>query len=129
MKDDLRRRIEERWWSLWRMIGTPVVWSLHFLFCYVYAAVRCAKGGPLQPLGEVRLVIAGVTLLALLIVGTSGYRAWRQTRIEGDPPLHDESTIEDRHRFLAMAELLLAGLSFVAIFYTAIPAFIFPDCR
>jgi heme/copper-type cytochrome/quinol oxidase subunit 2 len=129
MKDDLRRKIEERWWSLWRMIGTPVVWSLHFLFCYVYAAVRCAKSGRFQPLDDIRLAIAIATILALMVVAVSGYSAWRHTRIEGDPPPHDESTLEDRHRFLAMAELLLAGLSFVAILYTAIPAFIFVDCR
>ncbi len=129
MKEELRRKIERRWWSLWRLIGAPVAWSLHFLFCYVFAAIRCAKGGPLQPLDDVRAVIAAVTLLALMIVGWSGYSAWRHTRIEGDPPPHDESTLEDRHRFLAMAELLLAALSFVAIVYTAIPAFMFPDCR
>ena len=129
MKDELRRKIEERWWSLWRLIGTPAVWSLHFLFCYVYAAVRCAKSGRIQPLDDVRLAVAIATILALLIVAASGYSAWRHTRIEGDPPPHDESTLEDRRRFLAMAELLLAGLSFVAILYTAIPAFIFTDCR
>lgn len=129
MKDKVRRRIEKRWWSLWRLIGAPVIWSAHFLFCYVYAAIRCAKGGRLQSLDDVRLVIGVATLLALAGIAFGAYGAWRQTRIEGDPAPHDDDSLEDRHRFLATAELLLAGLSFVAILYTAIPAFIFPDCR
>ena len=77
----------------------------------------------------VRPAIAAVTVIALLIVAASAYVAWAQMLIEGDPPPYQESTDEDRHRFLAMAKLLLAALSFVAILYTAIPAFIFPDCR
>ncbi len=129
MTPDERQKLEKRWWSLWRLIGAPILWSLHFLFCYVYAAIRCAKGGPLAPLDDVRLVIAIVTLLALAAVALGGIDAWRQTRIAGDSPPHAQSTVEDRHRFLSFAELLLAGLSFVAIVYTAIPAFVFADCR
>ena len=114
--------------SLWLLIVPPTVWALHFLFCYIFAAVVCAKGGPLQPLDQVRLAIAAATLIALLIVAAAGYVAWVQMRIEGDPPPYEESTDEDRHRFLATAALLLAALSFVAIVYTAIPAFMFVDC-
>ena len=31
-------------------------------------------------------------------------------------------------RFIAVATLLLAGLSFVAIVFTSLPAFVFGDC-
>ena len=48
---------------------------------------------------------------------------------EGDPPPHRESTDEDRVRFLGVAGLLLAGLSAVAIVYTALPVFAIGDCR
>ena len=44
------------------------VWALHFLFCYVFAAVICAKSGPLQSLDQVRLAITAATIVALLIV-------------------------------------------------------------
>ncbi len=115
--------------TLWALIASPTVWSLHFLFCYVYASIRCAKGGRLEPLDDVRFAITIATLAALLLVAACGFIAWRETRIEGDPPPHQESTDEDRLRFLAVATMLLSALSFVAIVFTAMPAFIFGDCR
>jgi hypothetical protein len=124
-----RRHLQWRVSNLWMLIVPPTVWALHFLFCYVYAAIRCAKDGRLAPLDDVRVVIGAATVVALLVVLLVARVAWAQMRVDGDPPPHDESTLEDRHRFLATAKLLLAGLSFVAIVYTAIPAFIFADCR
>ena len=115
--------------TLWALIASPTVWALHFLFCYVYASVVCAKAGRVAPLDDVRLAVALATVVSLLLVGTCGYFAWRETLIEGDPPPHQESTDEDRLRFLAVATMLLAALSFVAIIFTAMPAFIFGDCR
>lgn len=129
MTPALRQRAQWRESNLWMLIVPPTIWALHFLFCYVYAAIRCAKGGPFVTLDEVRTVIMAATAIALLIVSASAYVAWAQMGIEGDLPPHDESTPEDRHRFLATAKLLLAGLSFVAIVYTAIPAFIFANCQ
>jgi hypothetical protein len=115
--------------TLWALIASPTVWSLHFLFCYVYASIRCAKGGRLEPLDDVRFAITIATIGALLLVAACGFTAWRTTRIEGDPPPHQESTDEDRLRFLAVATMLLSALSFVAIVFTALPAFVFGDCR
>jgi hypothetical protein len=129
MIHNLIQRAQQRAATLWALIAPPTIWALHFLFCYIYAAVRCAKGGPLQSLSDVRIGIAIATIVALLLVGISGFVAWAQTQLEGDPPPHQESTYEDQHRFLATSKLLLAGLSFVAIVYTAIPAFMFADCR
>jgi hypothetical protein len=125
----IRRRVQWRESTLWALILPPAIWALHFLLCYVYVAIRCAKRGPLEPLDDVRIVIMAATAAALLVVAASAWVAWAQMGVEGDPPPHDASTLEDRHRFLAVAKLLLAGLSFVAIVYTAIPAFIFSDCR
>lgn len=115
--------------TLWALIASPTTWALHFLFCYGYAAIRCAKQGRLEPLDDVRLAIAAATLLALGVVAACGYFAWRESRLEGDPPPHQQSTDEDRLRFLAVATMLLSALSFVAIVFTALPAFIFEDCR
>ncbi len=115
--------------TLWALIASPTIWALHFLFCYVYASILCAKAGRLEPLDDVRLAIAVATTVSLLLVVACGYFAWRETRIEGDPPPHDESTDEDRLRFLAVATMLLSALSFVAIAFTALPAFVFGDCR
>lgn len=125
----LHQRARWRESNLWALIVPPTIWALHFLFCYVYAAIRCAKSAPLQTLDDVRIAVATATAVSLLIVAASAYVAGAQMGIEGDPPPHDESTAADRHRFLATAKLLLAALSFVAIVFTAIPAFIFADCR
>lgn len=124
-----RRHLQWREANLWTLIVPPTAWAVHFLFCYAYAAIRCAKAGPAAPLDDVRVAIAVATVVALLVVSISGWVAWAQMGVEGDPPPHDASTLEDRHRFLATAKLLLAALSFVAIVYTAMPAFIFLDCR
>lgn len=129
MMRTLHQRIRWRESNLWTLIVPPTTWALHFLLCYVYAAIRCAKSGPQATLDDVRVMIMAVTVIALLIVSASAFVARAQMGIEGDPPPYDESTTEDRHRFLATAKLLLAGLSFVAIVYTAIPVFIFADCR
>lgn len=129
MTEAFRQLAERLPTSLWLLIVPPTVWAVHFLFCYILAAVICAKGGPLQSLDQVRLAITAATIVALLIVAAAAYVAWAQMRIEGDPPPYEESTDEDRHRFLATAALLLAALSFVAILYTAIPAFMFADCQ
>ena len=125
----LRKRAQRLRQTLWAMVVAPSAWALHFLFCYPYAAVRCAREGRGAPLDDVRLAMIIATLVALTIVVVSGFVAWAQSRIEGDPPPHQESTKEDRIRFLAKAKLLLAALSFIAIVFTAIPAFVFGDCR
>jgi len=115
--------------TLWALILPPAIWAAHFAFCYVLAAIYCAKAGSLAPLGTVRPSIALATAAALGVVAAAGYAAWAKSRIAGDPPPHDESTDEDRVRFLAISTLLLAALSFVAIVFTALPALVIEDCR
>jgi nitrate reductase NapE component len=115
--------------TLWALVVAPTAWALHFLFCYVFAAIACAKGGRTEMLGDVRIGVALATVVALAVVIASGFVAWAQSVTEGDPPPHQESTDEDRLRFLAVATLLLSGLSFIAILFSAIPAFVFEDCQ
>jgi hypothetical protein len=124
----LRNRAQRMRQTLWALVVAPTTWALHFLFCYVYAAIHCAKVPRADSLADVRLGLAVATVVALAIVLASGFVAWAQAATEGDPPPHQESTDEDRLRFLAVAMLLLSALSFVAILFTAIPAFIFEDC-
>lgn len=115
--------------TLWALFAPPTLWALHFLFCYVYAATACALAGREASLDQVRVAIAVATAIALVLVALCGRTALREARIEGDPPPHTDSTLEDRRRFVAVATLLLAALSFVAIVFTALPAVFFGDCR
>ncbi|MGZ8915813.1 MAG: hypothetical protein ACXW1Z_22255 [Methylobacter sp.] len=114
--------------SLWTLVLPPTIWALHFLFSYIYAAVQCAKSGSAEVIVDIRTGIAVATVVALFLVAASGYIAWAQWRINGGLPPYQDSTDEDRLRFLALSTMLLAGLSFVAILFTALPAFIFGNC-
>ena len=116
-------------YSLWTLVVPPSIWAAHFLFCYVFAAIHCAKAGRLAGLAAIRVEIGVATVIALGLVGICAFVAWAQSRISGHPPPHRESTEEDRARFLGVAGLLLAGLSAVAIVFTALPAALIGDCR
>jgi hypothetical protein len=104
-----------------------VIWAGHFLACYASAAVFCARfadGG----LGTLRLALAAITVLALAGIVFAGILAWRQWGFgTGDPP-HDDPTRQDRLLFQGFATLLLAGLSFVAVAYQALPVAFITDC-
>ena len=68
----LRKRAQRLRQTLWAMVVAPSAWALHFLFCYTYAAVRCAREGRGAPLDDVRLAVIIATLVALTIVVASG---------------------------------------------------------
>lgn len=112
--------------SLWTLIVPPTVWAVHFLFSYLWAALRCAKIGAFASFPT---LYALGTLVALLVIVSAGVIAWIQSRIPGDDPPHESGTDVDRLRFLATATLLLAGLSFVAVAFTALPVVFLQDCR
>jgi hypothetical protein len=117
--------------SLWAMIVSPTIWAVHFLFCYILAAIFCAKAGtPAADLATVRLWIAAFSALALSGIAASGIQAFRLGHfMECERTPHDADTIQDRRRFLAYATLLLSGLSFVATLFVALPAVFFASCR
>ena len=68
------------------------------------------------------------TVLALAAIALSGWIAWQQGRVADTPPPHEKGTDVDRLRFLAKSTLLLAGLSFVAVLFTALPVVFLRDC-
>lgn len=112
--------------SLWILTVSPVVWAIHFLACYLTAAIWCEKvDGGLMP---VRLAILGYTVVALAAIAVAGWSGLRKMNHEGGDPPHDGDTPEDRHRFLGLSTLLLSGLSFVAVLYAAMAALFFRSC-
>lgn len=124
----LRRLATREVWHLWHLIGSPTVWAAHFLFCYVGVSVGCAKVGS-AAIPVMRVAIGGATIIALLLVAFFGTVAWFQARLDGEAPPYDDDSVGDRMRLVGTAKLLLAGLSFVAILYVAMPALVFTDCR
>ncbi len=115
--------------SLWTLFTAPVVWALHFLGCYVGAAIFCEKPRFLGlDFDGMRIAIGLFTLACLAMIVVSAALAWRQWGFgTGDPP-HDDPTAEDRLRFQGYATLLLSGLSFVAVIFTALPALFITTC-
>jgi len=121
----LPRQIE----TLWTLFTAPIVWATHFLICYVGAAVFCEKPDFFGNRFDIlRISIGAVTLLALAMIFVSALLAYRQWGFgSGDPP-HDDPTRRDRLLFQGYATLLLSGLSFVAVIFTALPAVFVTGC-
>lgn len=116
--------------SLWTLFTAPTIWALHFLACYITAAIHCAKADPTASSFEtMRLVLGLATIAALAGITLSAYLAWRQWGFgSGDPP-HDEPTRKDRLLFQGFATLLLSGLSFVAVLFVAVPLVFIGACQ
>ena len=117
--------------DLWQVIFAPFVWAGHFLFCYVYGAIYCAKAGRDASLEGPTVVIVGATVLALVLIGLSTLRLWRvRGRSLTDNDFEFEhNTAEERHRFLSHVALMLCLLSAIAVLYTAIPMLYLTSCR
>lgn len=121
----LPRQVE----TLWTLFTAPVVWALHFLACYVGAAIFCAKPGLFGAgFDDLRIAIAAATVLSVAMIVLAAVLAWRQWGFgAGDPP-HDAPTRRDRLLFQGYATLLLSGLSLVAVVFTAMPVLFMTDC-
>lgn len=119
----------ERRESLWWLTASPVLWALHFLACYLTAAIWCAKAGRAAELGWVRGAVAAYTAAALAGIGWTLLQGLRRHRHGAATVPHDFDTPGDRHRFLGFATLLLSGLSAVAVIYAALVAIFIGTCR
>lgn len=126
LRHGLRSRILELKVTLWTLIVPPTVWAAHFIFCYLWVAISCARTGQFPRFPVAFTIGTGV---ALAIIAGSGAIAWVQSRGPGDPAPHEQGTDVDRLRFIATATFMLAGLSFVAVLFTAVPALLLTDCR
>lgn len=103
---------------VWTVAAPLVIWSVHFMLCYVTVALWCGPVGGYAPeLPLALLVIYTVMALAGIL-----WLAWigrRAHALGNSPTPHDADSPEDRHRFLGFATLLIAGLSGIAVVYTA----------
>lgn len=117
--------------DLWRVIAAPVVWALHFLFCYVWVAIYCEKAGRTAPLDDPRVVVVIATVMALALIGWSTRHLWsvRGRSLTDDDFEFEHNVPEERHRFLSHVALMLCVLSAVAVIYVAIPVIYLDTCR
>lgn len=121
----LPRQVE----TLWTLFTAPVVWALHFLACYIGAAIFCEKPGFLGgDFANLRIAIGLLTFLSLAMIVMSAMLAWRQWGFGKGAPPHDDPTRGDRLLFQGYATLLLSGLSFIAVIFTAMPVLFITTC-
>jgi hypothetical protein len=117
-------------YSLWLLTIAPTIWAAHLLVSYITAAIWCAKfAAPGGALGGIRSAIAWYTVAALLGIAWIAWEGFRRHRHGTEATTHDLDSVEDRHRFLGFATLLLAGLSAVGVLYAALAATYFDTCR
>ena len=130
MNSSQKHETHESRQSLWRPVLPPILWAGHFLASYITAAIWCEKvAGRDGTLGGARVAIAIYTVLALVGIALIGWRGWRRHAFDGSETQHDFDSPADRHRFLGFATALLAGLSAVAVIFTALAVVFFSDCR
>ncbi|MGC1478982.1 MAG: hypothetical protein WA771_00640 [Chthoniobacterales bacterium] len=119
----------EREQSLWLLTASPLIWTAHFLACYLTAAVWCAKfGGEGASLAGVRVAFLVFTVVALLGIAVVGWIGWRRHSYGAEAVPHEFDTPGDRHRFLGFATVLLAGLSAVATVFVSLVAIFVEVC-
>lgn len=122
--------LHEKHERLWRLVVSPTIWAVHFMACYITAAVWCAKFVPRDgTLGPVRWAILGYTVAALIGIGLNARSGLRRHQEGSESNSHDFDTPGDRHGFLGYATVLLAALSAVAVIFAALVALFFGDCR
>lgn len=117
--------------DLWKVIAAPIIWAVHFLACYVLAAVYCEKAGRGASLEDIRIWLIVVTLAALAGIAASTITLWRvRARSVTDNDFEFEhNTQEERHRFLSHVALMLCVLSAIAVLYVFIPVLYLSTCR
>jgi hypothetical protein len=117
-------------YSLWLLTIAPTIWGAHLLLCYITAAIWCAKFVPQGgSLGSTRTAVMWYTAAALAGIAAIGWEGFRRHSYGTETTTHDLDSVEDRHRFLGFATLLLAGLSAVGVLYAALAATFFESCR
>lgn len=115
--------------TFWLITCSPTIWAVHFLLSYLATSVWCAtvagRGGAL---GDIRIAIGVLTLVALAGIALTGWRGWRKHSFGHATGQHDFDTAGDRQRFLGFSTLLLSGLSFVATIFVALCVVFIRSC-
>lgn len=119
--------------NLLAMTSGLLLWTLYFLFSYVFLSLGCALGLSEIRLGGmnlVHLVILAVTLVILLAIGYLVWRAWQQYRLLGRNPASGRASSPiARQRFMALVAVMIHGLAVVAVLWVAAPVILaIPPC-
>jgi hypothetical protein len=106
--------------------GPPVLWSVHFLFVYVFVSLACRWGW--DGIGFLGMgVIEGVVALATVAFGAAitalGVQAWRE---RGQPAPSGPAT--SRRDFVVRVGVLMSGLFLASTVLVGLPTLVRPAC-
>nr|WP_202908851.1 transmembrane prediction [Roseimaritima ulvae] len=105
---------------LWWVVSAPSLWALHFLACYITAAIWCEKASHPEQMSFLYALITGYSVVALVGIAAVGWLSYRNFR-RGDPPLpYDFDDPQDRTHFIGFTTFLLAALSGIATLFTVL---------
>ncbi len=123
--------------TLWLSVASgPLLWAAYHSIVYALASQACQKGFWLNPItgsiSALALILLGITLVVVLLMALSGYRAYnswqrlRDTREEHDGALG--SPDQTRSGFMAFSGLVLNILFGAAVLVTYLPNLFFDPC-
>ena len=113
---------------LWMPVAAPVIWVLHFMACYIAAAMWCGRFAGLTPVPVQQLFVLTTTAIATAAIAALFWRALRRHQGESPGESHDADTPEDRAHFVALTTMLLAGLSALGTLFVAFGMWLVPSC-
>ena len=114
--------------SLWAPVIAPVIWAIHFMTCYTWAALACGRLASDHSFARAETGIGIATAVAATAIAlclVSGFHHLGR-RLPDQP--NDDGTPEDRTRFMAFTTMLLAGLSLIATLFVGVAALSIGAC-
>jgi ABC-type uncharacterized transport system permease subunit len=112
----------------WTGIFVPfAIWMGYFIAVYAAVSIGCVRGLATTEYAGVNVItlalvlIAALTMVAMLVFGWIGYRGWRTAR--------DHDAPGERARFAGVVTMLVTGLAVVATLWVALPVFMLHPCQ
>lgn len=109
------------------MVAGPIIWSVHFVVCYVLVSLACALGWPEARVLGMNPAQFGIALASLVALGLLAYTAALNVEKYRRAPT-DASGNYDISAFIALNSVLLCALSAVALVWVAFPTLMLPTC-
>lgn len=128
---DAHRSIRHR---LWWIALSPSLWAVHFLACYMAAALWCEKvARPALPQSPTPVplwifvaVVTAIVVIGIVVIACLSWRNFQQC----DPPIPFDFGVPDkRTEFLGFTAFLLSMLSLVATLMTALVFVLIRSCH
>ncbi|MCC9642004.1 transmembrane prediction [Rhodopirellula sp. JC740] len=106
--------------QLWWIVVSPSLWAVHFMACYLTAAIWCEKAGGQADPFALHFAITVYTVVVLPVMAWVAWNSHREFRRSEPPVPYDFDDPTDRTHFLGFTAFLLTLLSLVATLFTVL---------